>query len=205
MWTLPQRNLLGSERGADGLSSPRNGNRDSNRADDKIVRATLATWAAAHTGSWWAGSSGNSSALKRWQEVGAVLGRCLYLGDIEQRPYRDVCPDERRQIHDRLVAPQRFGFLERRIAHKVLAAQLGREIVSDGLFRSHILRALADAQVCYQQALRLNPLYADAHFYLAVTFEKMALSQEARAHWRAYQQLAPNGEWVELAKEFSDS
>ena len=27
---------------------------------------------------------------------------------------------------------------------------------------------------------------------------------EARPHWRAYQQLAPQGEWVELAKEFSD-
>jgi len=29
-------------------------------------------------------------------------------------------------------------------------------------------------------------------------------SPEARAHWRAYQQLAPNGEWVSLAREFSD-
>ena len=48
------------------------------------------------------------------------------------------------------------------------------------------------------------PLYADAHFYLAVTLEKMGLSQDARPHWRAYQQLAPNGEWVELAKEFSE-
>jgi len=45
---------------------------------------------------------------------------------------------------------------------------------------------------------------ADAHFYLAVTFEKMGLSQDARPHWRAYQQLAPQGEWVELAKEFSE-
>jgi tetratricopeptide (TPR) repeat protein len=69
----------------------------------------------------------------------------------------------------------------------------------------HDLGRFGDAQVCYQQALRLNPLYADAHFYLAVTFEKMALSQEARPHWRAYRQLAPDGEWVELAKEFSDS
>ena len=44
----------------------------------------------------------------------------------------------------------------------------------------------------------------DAHFYLAVTFEKMGLSQEARPHWTAYRSLAPQGEWVELAKEFSD-
>ena len=52
--------------------------------------------------------------------------------------------------------------------------------------------------------MRLNALYADAHFYLAVTLEKMGLPQEARPHWRSYQQLAPQGEWVELAKEFSE-
>jgi tetratricopeptide (TPR) repeat protein len=68
----------------------------------------------------------------------------------------------------------------------------------------HDLGRFAEAQTSYLQALRLNPFYADAHFYLAVTFEKMALSQEARPHWRAYRQLAPNGEWVELAKEFSE-
>jgi tetratricopeptide (TPR) repeat protein len=68
----------------------------------------------------------------------------------------------------------------------------------------HDLGRFTEAQACYREALRLNPFYADAHFYLAVTFEKMGLSQEARPHWRAYQQLAPKGEWVELAKEFSE-
>ena len=68
----------------------------------------------------------------------------------------------------------------------------------------HDLDRFPEAQACYREALRLNPLYADAHFYLAVTFEKMGLSQEARPHWRSYQQLAPQGEWVELAKEFSE-
>jgi tetratricopeptide (TPR) repeat protein len=68
----------------------------------------------------------------------------------------------------------------------------------------HDLNRFPEAQACYREALRLNPLYADAHFYLAVTFEKMGLSQEARPHWRSYQQLAPQGEWVELAKEFSE-
>jgi tetratricopeptide (TPR) repeat protein len=68
----------------------------------------------------------------------------------------------------------------------------------------HDLGRFAEAQDCYREALRLNPYYADAHFYLAVTFEKMRQSQEARPHWRAYQQLAPQGEWVELAKEFSE-
>jgi tetratricopeptide (TPR) repeat protein len=67
----------------------------------------------------------------------------------------------------------------------------------------HDLNRFTEAQACYREALRLNPFYADAHFYLAVTFEKLGLSQEARPHWRAYRQLAPHGEWVELAKEFS--
>lgn len=68
----------------------------------------------------------------------------------------------------------------------------------------HDLGRYREAQHCYHEALRLNPTYPDAHFYLAVTLEKSGQSAAARAHWRAYQQLAPNGEWVELAKEFSD-
>src|SRR4051812_5108160 len=68
----------------------------------------------------------------------------------------------------------------------------------------HDLGRFPEAQACYREALRLNSFYADAHFYLAVTFEKMGQSQDARPHWRAYQQLAPQGEWVELAKEFSE-
>ena len=57
---------------------------------------------------------------------------------------------------------------------------------------------------CYTQALSIDPSYADAHFYLAVTLEKLGKSAEARPHWIAYQKLAPLGEWVQLAKEFSD-
>ena len=68
----------------------------------------------------------------------------------------------------------------------------------------HDLNRFSEAQACYRESLRLNPHYADAHFYLAVTFEKMGQSQDARPHWKSYQQLAPQGEWVELAKEFSE-
>jgi tetratricopeptide (TPR) repeat protein len=68
----------------------------------------------------------------------------------------------------------------------------------------HDLNRFAEAQGCYREALRLNPYYADAHFYLAVTFEKLGLSHEARPHWKSYKQLAPHGEWVALAKEFSE-
>lgn len=62
----------------------------------------------------------------------------------------------------------------------------------------------AQAEASYLEALALNPDYADAHFYLAVTLEKMGRSVDARAHWKAYERLAPQGEWVELAREFSD-
>jgi tetratricopeptide (TPR) repeat protein len=61
-----------------------------------------------------------------------------------------------------------------------------------------------EAEVCYREALLLNSNYADAHFYLAVTLEKMGRSAEAQPHWKSYQRLAPDGEWVELAREFSD-
>jgi tetratricopeptide (TPR) repeat protein len=68
----------------------------------------------------------------------------------------------------------------------------------------HDLGRFSEARSCYRDALHLNPTYADAHFYLAVTLEKNGQPQEARLHWKAYQELAPNGEWVHLAKEFSD-
>ncbi len=68
----------------------------------------------------------------------------------------------------------------------------------------HDLGRFLEAATCYRTALGLNSQYADAHFYLAITLEKTGLSPEAKPHWRAYQQLSPNGEWVELAKEFSE-
>jgi len=70
------------------------------------------------------------------------------------------------------------------------------------IHHDHAQYALAEAS--YGEALALNPDYADAHFYLAVTLEKMGRSLDARVHWKAYERLAPQGEWVELAKEFSD-
>lgn len=68
----------------------------------------------------------------------------------------------------------------------------------------HDLGRYESALRCYRDAVALNPAYPDAHFYLAVTLEKTGHSFEAKPHWKAYQELAPNGEWVELAKEFSD-
>jgi Tfp pilus assembly protein PilF len=68
----------------------------------------------------------------------------------------------------------------------------------------HDLGRYDAARLRYEQAVTLNPEYADAHFYLAVTLEKDGHSAEAKPHWRAYQVLAPEGEWAELAREFTD-
>lgn len=68
----------------------------------------------------------------------------------------------------------------------------------------HDLARYEDAVRAYRDALVINPAYPEAHFYLAVTLEKLGRSPEAKAHWRQYRELAPNGEFVELAKEFSD-
>ena len=68
----------------------------------------------------------------------------------------------------------------------------------------HDLGRYPDALEHYRVAVGINPAYADAHFYLAVALEKIGHSAEAKAHWRSYRELAPEGEWVELAKEFSE-
>lgn len=68
----------------------------------------------------------------------------------------------------------------------------------------HDLARYTEAVSAYRDALAINPGYPEAHFYLAVTLEKLGRSSEARPHWKEYRSLAPDGEFVDLAKEFSD-
>jgi tetratricopeptide (TPR) repeat protein len=68
----------------------------------------------------------------------------------------------------------------------------------------HDLGRFDEACLSYLDAIAVNPRSAEAHFYLAVTLEKQGRSGEARAHWRHYQELAPEGEWADLAREFSE-
>lgn len=68
----------------------------------------------------------------------------------------------------------------------------------------HDLGRFTEAVEAYRDALAINPAYPEAHFYLAVTLEKLGRSTDARAHWREYRVLAPEGEFVELAREFSE-
>jgi tetratricopeptide (TPR) repeat protein len=69
----------------------------------------------------------------------------------------------------------------------------------------HDLARYAEAVSAYRDALTINPAYPEAHFDLAVTLEKLGRSSEARPHWREYRTLAPDGEFVALAKEFSEN
>lgn len=66
----------------------------------------------------------------------------------------------------------------------------------------HDLGRYEGALGCYRDAVALNTGYPDAHFYLAVTLEKIGHSPDAKPHWKAYLDLAPDGEWADLAKEF---
>ena len=68
----------------------------------------------------------------------------------------------------------------------------------------HDLARYPEAVRAYRDALAINPAYPEAHFYLAVTLEKLGRSAEAKPHWKEYRALAPDGEFVDLAKEFSD-
>jgi hypothetical protein len=68
----------------------------------------------------------------------------------------------------------------------------------------HDLGRYRVAEEHYLHALAINPLYAEAHLYLAVALEKDDRPDEAKPHWRAYHTMAPDGEWAELAREFSD-
>ena len=69
----------------------------------------------------------------------------------------------------------------------------------------HDLARYVEAVTSYRDALAINPEYPEAHFYLAVTLEKLSRSAEARPHWRAYCELAPEGEFVKLAREFQEA
>jgi tetratricopeptide (TPR) repeat protein len=69
----------------------------------------------------------------------------------------------------------------------------------------HDLGRHDEAEACYRRALTFNQTYPETHLYLAVVLEKAGRSEAARPHWRAYGQLAPDGEWASVAREFSES
>jgi tetratricopeptide (TPR) repeat protein len=52
-----------------------------------------------------------------------------------------------------------------------------------------------EAIVTYKTALQLAPTYADAHYNLALAFEKVREPRKALKHWQAYVKLDASGPW----------
>ena len=59
---------------------------------------------------------------------------------------------------------------------------------------------VGEAILTYQTALQLAPTYADAHYNLALAYEKIKEPRKALAHWRAYVKLDTTGPWAVHAR-----
>ena len=62
------------------------------------------------------------------------------------------------------------------------------------------VKGAQEALAHYQEAIRLKPDYADAHYNLAIVCEKMNAESEARDHWSVYLKLEPSGRYAEYAR-----
>ncbi len=53
----------------------------------------------------------------------------------------------------------------------------------------------------YKTAMAVDPCYADLQLNVALLYEKLGLPRRAREHWRRYLQLAPKGNWADVARQ----
>jgi tetratricopeptide (TPR) repeat protein len=54
--------------------------------------------------------------------------------------------------------------------------------------------------VAYKRAVELSPSYADAHYNLALAYERRGEARSALRHWQAYTKLDKDGPWAEHAR-----
>jgi tetratricopeptide (TPR) repeat protein len=59
---------------------------------------------------------------------------------------------------------------------------------------------LPEAIDAYRNAIHLVPGYADAHYNLALAFERTGQRRKALRHWTAYLKLDPIGPWANHAR-----
>ena len=62
------------------------------------------------------------------------------------------------------------------------------------------LQRLCEAVDAYRTAIRLAPGYADAHYNLALAYERQNERRKALRHWVAYLKLDPVGPWANHAR-----
>jgi tetratricopeptide (TPR) repeat protein len=63
------------------------------------------------------------------------------------------------------------------------------------------MQRLDDATEAYQKAVVLVPQYADAHYNLALAYERQGHRRRALRHWLTYVRLDPVGPWASHAKD----
>ncbi len=56
------------------------------------------------------------------------------------------------------------------------------------------------AVAAFQGALTFHPDYADVHYHLANSLDRLAQRDEAELHWRAFLALAPESPWADMAR-----
>jgi tetratricopeptide (TPR) repeat protein len=61
------------------------------------------------------------------------------------------------------------------------------------------------AVAAFQGALAYHPDYADVHYHLANSLERLSRHEEAKRHWHTFLMLAPESPWAENAREHWDA
>jgi len=59
---------------------------------------------------------------------------------------------------------------------------------------------ITQAVTAYETAIRLAPTYADAHYNLALAYERLGQPRQALPHWQTYVKLDRSGPWAVHAR-----
>ncbi len=62
------------------------------------------------------------------------------------------------------------------------------------------LERLDESIEAYRHATVLSPRYADAHYNLALAYERKGERRDALRHWQAYVRLDRSGPWADHAR-----
>jgi tetratricopeptide (TPR) repeat protein len=62
------------------------------------------------------------------------------------------------------------------------------------------LERLDEAVAAYRKAIALAPRYADAHYNLALAYERKGQPRPALRHWQAYVKIDNRGPWADHAR-----